>query len=278
MKSSIYLLSAVLALFAFGCKEVPIVIPDPGSNPPPLDTAYIPRRVLVEELTGVHCPNCPGGSAELIRLDTLFGDTNVIIVSIHAAQGLSNPFPESQHDFQTTAGTDLANYIGSPLGYPSAAVDRVPVNNSDYLLKQQWSSAITRQLDTSYQIRMSLNNDYNPASRALHMRVGVDPRNSIAGNFRMTVVITEDSIVDPQQVSLVYVPNYMHRHVMRHVVTAFNGDVIGALNAQSVITKEFDLVLPADWVPEHCSVVAFVHSDGNPDKTVLQAVEAHVLE
>ena len=268
MKKTLILLTAS-ALLVAACEEKPIEIPE---------ITLGKRKVIVEELTGVQCPNCPDGTSQLIGLDALFGDTSVIIVSIHAAQGFSEPFPASQHDFRTTDGDNLANFIGSPLGYPSAAVNRVRVNNRDYLLKQQWPGAITTQLDTSYQIRLTLDNSYNPTTRALNMAVNIAPRLSIAGDYRLSVFITEDSIVDPQQVNLTYVPNYVHRHVLRDIVTAFNGDAIGALTANNAVSRDFNLVLPAGWNAEHCSVVAFVHRGGDPDKEVMQAVEEHVTD
>lgn len=279
MKKTFPSLAVFALLLALGCKEVPVLIPDPGTGPGPSpDTSFVPRRVLVEELTGVQCPNCPGGATELINLAAAYGDTGIIIVSIHAAQGFTDPFAASQYDFRTIDGNNLSQYIGSPIGFPSAAVNRVRVNNRDYLLKQQWAAAIANQLDTSYQIRVDVQNSYNSASRALHVKVDAKSRFSLQYDLRLTVLITEDSIVDPQQVNLTYVPDYLHRHVLRDVVTAYNGDAIGSFDAGEVLTREFDLTLPAGWKPEHCSVVAFVHRGGDPDKEVLQAAEEHVAD
>lgn len=278
MKKICSALAISALLLGFGCKEVTVPIPEPGGGGPAPDTASVARRVLIEELTGVHCPNCPDGATELINLDAALGDTNVIIVSIHAAQGFSNPFSASQHDFRTSDGDNLANYIGSPIGYPSAAVNRVAVNNRDYLLKQQWAAAIANQLDTSYQIALEVHNSYNPASRVLNIEADVKSKFGIADDLRLTVMITEDSIVDPQQVNLTYVPNYVHRHVMRDIVTAYNGDAIGLLPAGVVVSRDYTLTLPASWKAEHCSVVAFVHRGGTPDKAVLQAAEHHVAD
>src|ERR1700741_1300369 len=80
------------------------------------------RKVLIEEFTGVRCVNCPDGSAEIENLLSLYGG-NLVAVSIHSGF-FSDPYPDNLYDFRTPEGDQLLNYLGQPLGYPTAVIDR----------------------------------------------------------------------------------------------------------------------------------------------------------
>jgi hypothetical protein len=108
----------------------------------------------------------------------------------------------------------------------------------------------------------------------------MDATQTLEGENRLSVVITQDSIVDPQLDNGTKIKEYMHRHVLRGVVTSASGDLIDEpLTAGTLLSRKFTFTLPNDtWVAKHCSVVAFVHHGGTPDKEVLQAAEHHVVD
>jgi hypothetical protein len=83
--------------------------------------------------------------------------------------------------------------------------------------------------------------------------------------------------MDVQNDDNVIVKDYVHRHVLRDVVSRPTGDPITEpLLAGAVISKTFRVSLSEKWEAKHCSVVAYVHRGGDPVKDVLQAVEEHV--
>jgi len=270
------LLSLFVACVGFtACEEEPVPIPDFSSGK---------RRVLVEELTGVKCPACPNGTRELVRLQGIFGADSLIIVSIHAAGNFSVPFtnPPGQ-DFRFAQAQELANLLGAPDGYPAAAINRRKVDpnaNSLYILPfTSWAGIIGSEFQKSYGLDLLLENDFNPTTRQLKMKVTLGANDPLPGENRLTILITQDSIVDPQIDGSVLKPEYVHRHILRHVVTSPSGDPIAeALNAGAVVEKNYSVTLPAEWVAKHCSVVAYVHHGGDPDREVLQAVESHVVD
>ncbi|MEO6039254.1 MAG: Omp28 family outer membrane lipoprotein [Saprospiraceae bacterium] len=278
MKNTFYCWPLALALIMLvtGCQEIPIVIPHSNTGQ---------RNVLVEELTGVRCQNCPDGTRELVSLQNDLGVDNLIIVSIHAAGGtFSIPFttaPANQYDFRFPEAQTLANFIGSADGYPTASINRhlVDGNTSPFSPRSAWPSLINDEFAQDFGLNLFLNTAYDPATRQLDINLNIAPDQTLAGENRLTVVITQDSIVDVQQDGAVKNPNYIHRHVLRKVVSAPTGDVINeALTANALVKKTYSLVLPDDFKAEHCSVVAFVHHSGNPDKDVLQVTEAHVVQ
>ena len=265
----------LLPLFAFAalqaCKEVPVSIPELSVGD---------RKVLAEELTGVRCPNCPDGTATLVSLSDQLGD-NLVVVSIHAAPGYDTPFPESHYDFRTADGTTLANYIGTASFFPTASINRslVPPETEPFLPRSIWSGIISEQLAQQPVVGLFMNTEFNADSRQLNVEVTIAPEATLSGEHRLTVLITQDSIVDYQKKGLEKLPDYYHRHVLREVLSQPTGDVLEeALSAASAVTKTYSFSLPADWEEKHCSVVAFVHHGTSPDKEVLQVEEVHVIK
>jgi hypothetical protein len=275
MKRLLFLL--LLAAFGFSaCKEEPVPIPDFSSGE---------RRVLIEELTGIQCAVCPKGTRELLRLQDIFGKDSLIIVSIHAASGFTSPIsnPPSQYNFTTAQALELGTLLGSADGFPAAAINRKQVDPGSPSLMvtpfTSWAGIIGAEFQKSYGLDLLLENHYEPASRKLDMKITLGANNTLPGENRLTILITQDSIVDPQKDGTEIVSAYIHRHVMRGIVTATAGDPIPeALNKGSVVEKNYSFTLPAEWVAEHCSVVAYVHHGPVPDREVLQAIEKHVVE
>lgn len=265
------LLPLLAAALFHGCEEMPVQIPELSVGD---------RKVLVEELTGVRCPNCPDGTATLTALSAQLGD-NLVVVSIHAAPGYDAPYPENKYDFRTPDGTAMANFIGQASFFPTASIDRriVPPETEPYLPRQMWPGVIAEELDKAPVVSIFMESEFDTSSRRLDITVKLALNETLSGEHRLTVLITQDSIQDVQKYGLQIVPDYYHRHVLRDVITQATGDVISEpLNASAVVEKKFSLTLPAEWDAKHCSVVAFVHHGTDPDKEVLQVEEKHVME
>lgn len=274
MKNTYYLLLGASLLMA-ACKEKPIEIPE-------LNVGQ--HRVLVEELTGVRCNNCPDGTRELVALQDQYGADNLIVVSIHAAQGtLSKPYtdaPANQYDLRTADGFALADFIGVPEGVPTAAVDRnLPSGNTTTYLSRPWAGFIADEFAKDYGLGLYLTNTYTEATRELKVQLNIVPEQTQSGENRVTVLITQDSIVDAQLDGATRKAAYIHRHVLRDVITQPSGNILTEpLTGGTVVVKNFTFTLPEGWDDKHCSVVAYVHHGGDPDKNVLQVVEKHVRE
>ncbi len=267
-------LFCAICLFFFSCKEAPIEIPR---------TTTGRKVVLVEELTGVRCPNCPAGTQELTRLSGVYGK-NLIIVANHSSGIFSIPMtnPPSTFDFRAAEFKDMAAFIGSPDGYPAASINRI-VHGSEAggfaESTASWGGYIQSELAKDPFMDMTISTEYNPDTRECKARVLIAPSTDLKEDLHLTVMVTQDSIIDAQTVGTNKVPDYVHRHVLRKLLTKYDGDALDqALTPGSVIERTYTFSLPADFVEKHCSVVAAVHRVGNPDKAVLQAAEAHVVD
>jgi hypothetical protein len=267
------LVVAFVIVFFASCEEKTIVIP-------PLETSE--RHVLVEKLTGVRCTNCPEGAEVLKSLEQTYGE-GVIVVGLHAAAGYVEPYPESKYDFRTAKATEIVNYLfvnGDP-GAPAASIDRRKFNGEDELFTYRfsWPGYVSNRVVVKPSMGLFVLPEWDPATRKLNVKVNMAPDANLDGDLRLSVYITEDSIQDVQLKLGVKINDYMHRHVFRDALSAPTGDPLQVqLTAGELLSREFTTTLPAEWVAERCSVVAFLHRHGGPDgKEVLQADEKHVV-
>ena len=272
MKRYIFFLFFVSILF-FSCEENMPVIPD-GPD------VTSDRKVLVEEFTGVQCVNCPTGSLELENLLSLYGD-NLIVVSIHAGD-FAPPYPQNQYDFRTTEADNLINYLGNPPAYPSAVINRKDFDAGFYILQyplSKWAGFIDQELETNAKIGVTITKDYNPTTRELKVQVTGLAAETLSGDLRLTIMITESNIVDAQETpGAGLILDYNHKHVFRTTMTSFDGDSFATqLNAGDNYDESYSMILPDDWKAAECEVIAIVSLvQGDENKEVLQAAQEHV--
>ncbi|MDX2134110.1 MAG: Omp28-related outer membrane protein [Saprospiraceae bacterium] len=272
---NILLYTSLMLLGLAACEEKPVVIPD---------LVVGDRVVLVEELTGVNCPNCPDGTKQLQGLQETFGKDKLVLVAIHThlTGAFSNLLPTSKEDFATPETDALVAGISAIEAVPSAAVNRVEKAGETtlFLGPTNWNALINEQIQQQPTIGLFMETTYNTDARTLTIDIDLAPDNTLTGEHRLTVYVTQDSIVDAQNINGYKEPNYVHRHILRDVISSTSGDLITEpLTGGDLIRKSYQVVLPAAWDDRHCSVIAFVHrGTGFDNKEVLQAVEKHVVD
>ncbi len=270
------LLFVVLCLTA--CQETMPVIPclscDTEEPPPPIPQD---RKVLIEEFTGVRCVNCPAGSAEIESLLFNYGE-QLIAISIHAGF-YANPYPESQYDFSTPEGDNLENFLGIPIGYPTSVINRKLFSTeSDLQLEGtiSWAGHIAQEVLIEPKINIEIENEWDSNTRKLTINIAGETVEPIDEKVRLTIFIIESGIKDTQLTPSGKDNDYVHKHVLRKAITAYNGDeVASSLDVWDLIDEEYSYTIPSGWDADNCVVVAFFHN-GSTNKEILQAAEKHV--
>jgi Outer membrane protein Omp28 len=272
MKNYILGFALAFALFQTACKESPIEIPNVSSGK---------KTVLVEELTGVRCPSCPEGTVELVRLQGIYGK-NMIVVSNHSAGVFSTPMtnPPSAFDFRGPDFKEMATYIGASGAYPIASINRL-VHGSEASAyaesRPAWGGYIASELQKDPGMDLFIFNNYDTTTRELRVKVRILPTSTHTEPLHLTAMITQDSIIDAQTVGTFKDSAYVHRHILRKLLSKFDGDPITErFEPGEIIERSYTFTLPATFKAKNCSVVAAVNRTGTPDKAVLQAAEEHV--
>ena len=242
------------------------------------------RTIVVEEFSGARCPNCPQGTQELENLQSIYG-SSLVIVTIHAGD-FAFKYDDSKYDFTTPGGNEILQKLGNPIGYPSAVINRTKgVGQSSFqTFSSKWGSLISDALEVPQQIGISAEVAFNPEDRVLELDFNILPFEDIEVATRFTVMLKEDEIVDPQADRAAedgLVPAYVHKNVLRVVLSDFSGDPLEApLKAFEAQNRFYRFTLPPQegwWNADKISVVAFVSLDDVDRKSVIQAFEQTIV-
>ncbi len=280
MRTPFYFILFLSLIIASSCKEISpdyrLVRPQEGQ-----------RNILIEEFTGVQCVNCPQGTDEIINLQGLYGK-NLISVAIHAGFFAQAPYSDSKYNFLTQSGQAIENWIGPPLGYPSAVVNRSKFSgeNSYQLGRQKWAAYVGQLAQSLPLVDVVAITNFNPVTRELEVSVTVEALADINEDIRINVMLTEDNIIDPQANTAApggRTTAYKHRHVLRSMLTNFDGNFLAAnMKFGDQLTKEYKFTLPAEngwWNADNCHIVAFVtDASSNSPGEVLNATEVSIVK
>lgn len=285
----------IISFLAASCKEQPIHIGAAAAEDSTYTTTPEPaqdKMILIEELTGVECVNCPQGAAKLEALNAE-NNNSLIIVSLHAGV-LTNPINKngfiSTQNFQTEDGSQLLKTVFNGEGNkPSIAVNRLPIGSATnkYFVEnyyQNWTPAINqaKTTDATVPVNVYITSTFNTEKNQYDIEAKVVYNKPMTGQQSLNIFLTESGIVDVQETSNPDTPilgNYTFNHVFRKALTPISGKII--LGDQD--SKEagrvylYRVAFKVDpnnvWKPENMHVVAFVNAADAPDIHVYQAAE-----
>ncbi len=264
MKKIFYFLALLLSLAS--CTETAIMIPEfeaPKTN----------RVVLIEDLTGVRCPNCPKGAAAIESILEKFGG-NVAAIGIHGTF-LSTPLPESKYDFRNPKAKELEEFLKPFLGKPAAHINRRFFEGQDYEAVdavELWQSFVAQELNRPEEMEIKLTKTYNEVTRELVINVNATSFINETGLFKTSVYITESKIEDVQESQGLIIEDYEHDHVLRDMLTNASGDEFTSnLSINKEVSKQYTYTVPQNFKPENMEVVVMVSRSKSDDKSVLQA-------
>ena len=241
-----------------------------------------PRQVLVEEFTGVKCPNCPEGHAVLRSLLTSFPNS-VNIVSYQAYNSAqTEPIKdETRTDNRTQAATEISTIVyGGIPSLPTAGIDRAPVGGSLLNSRSLWPTITETRSKIASPINLTISSAYDAASRQVTATVRMAYTQSVSQPHRLSLALTEGGIVDAQEYPDSVQLDYDHEHVFREFLTSTTGDALlndmATKEAGRVIERRFVFLLKEAYKPENCYLLGFVHYADANEKSVLQSAQKKI--
>jgi hypothetical protein len=279
----------LFVFFIISCKKEvgPIIEPCIPCDSSLLDTSYIVspaqpldnKNVLIEDFTGVRCPNCPRAATKIHELDSIYSQQSrkIIPVAIHSSTGsFGQPHP-GQEDYRIDEGIRINTMLNGKGIYPIGDVDRKKYpTESDVLVNfSTWSAYVSQQMAETPKVNIHLSVYYKPdSSNMMKVRVEVHYNVTSTDTNYLSVAILENNIISPQTLPNSSVDtHYVHMHILRDMFTPYNGVKLNASFIPGrVFIKEFKLPFKSNWNADNCVIVAFVHNrDSKFD--VLQAEE-----
>lgn len=164
----------------------PITNNDQVTVPVSVLVGHTDRKVLIEEATGAWCQFCPDGAVKVDELLTNYPN-DVVATSLHDGDGMANTF------------SDALNNAFAGGSYPSGEVDRVLFSGESNVGSNRgtWEAHALERMDIERPVNLAASNTYNPSTRDLTVDVTATFLADYADNYRLSVMVVEDSVVGP---------------------------------------------------------------------------------
>ncbi len=252
-----------------------------------INPIVIYKKILLEKYTGHKCGNCPASSDLSNTLQNQYQD-KIISLSIHAGffATTNTTYPT---DFRTNAGTIYDTQFGiSAAGNPNGLVNRGGYNTASFIKSPSaWGSYISQSVNQVAKFEIKIKNNFNSNAFSLTSNVTVKSLAINNGNYKLVVLLTEDSIVAEQidyrlPTGSQLISNYIFRHVLRGAINSEWGDAIflTQANANDSVVKVFsNYSINSTFKVNKCYVVAFVYDANSLSTTyneVLQVEEKRI--
>ncbi len=226
-----------------------------------VSTEPMQKNVLLEEFTGIDCSNCPFAhdTAQFI-LENNPG--RVFAITIHATK-FAVPKP-GQPDYRTPFGEELYNQTGSN-GLPRGTVNRhiFSGNSNTALLHYFWVKNCKLTIQEISPVNIGAAADYDASTRTLTITVELYyTADAPATTNFINIALIQDSIYGPQ-INGGAGNNYLHRHMLRHLITGQWGDEVTTTTQGTLVTRTYTYVVPEDYnevptIVKNMKVIAFV--------------------
>ena len=264
--------TAAMAMAAASCSNI-----DEGDRLIYVKPAEVGRAVLIEDLTGQRCINCPTGTDIINGIIQTYGEDNVIAVGIHSGP-LGFTGNSKRVGLMTDTGDEYYTYWanGTNLGQPSAIFNRKK-GPSDNL--NNWAAEVGLIISEKANLYVNIDNAYDAKTRTLTTKVeafGVNDTVTVSGKLQVWIV--EDGIKAMQ-----LMPDgsanqeYIHNHVFRAAVNGTWGEEVTVKEGETT-SKDYSYVLPETWNAENISVVAFVYNDNGVENVAKKHIVEHEEE
>ena len=199
------------------------------------------KSAVIEEFTGIHCPNCPDGhvrASELLRAH----HGEVFTIAIHAG-----PFATprvNEPNFITSEGTEIHDHF-QVNSYPCGVVSRRDVGNGIVQGRGDWGPSARTITREESPVNLYGEASYDADTRILRVKVE-GYYTSGMNDPRLTVMLLQNNILGPQSGGMLGV-EYPHRHILRDILTDnVFGDEISEKAAGEYFLREISYVLPEE--------------------------------
>lgn len=301
MKSKISFTVLIGLMFVFsGCDYIdhPYTVPGPNGCTVAIPT-FVPRsspvkKVLVEDVTGHRCGNCPRAAETIETIKGTYGE-QVVAIGLHSALSgtftdpestdtLINPSLKYIYDFRTTVAQEIDATFGvSTIGLPNGMVNRKDFGGGEVVGYTTWSSHVSSLLATPQEMDIQIKSFYDTTTFSLCSFYFVEALTDLTGDYKICMFLTEDSIVKWQKDYMgspsTDISNYIHRHVLRASLNGTWGTPVNTGSAVASGAEYIDgfsiTINPANWDVDHLYVVAFVYNAATYE--VIQAEEMKVI-
>lgn len=235
----------------------------------PTEVVVTDRVVLLTEFTGMGCVNCPDAAAIAHDLQIAYPD-NFVVVAMHPKghgfvpeNATPNLAREEAMEYLKAFGGSLATSL------PAGIIDFTQFNSKYVLGRTEWTARVMQRLGMAPDCEVKLSATKTD-ERNFTVSVALEPKETLEQNVSLVMWLIESGMIG-NQASQEHgtITDYEHNHAFRECINGLWGDKLDVLSTP--ITKEYNVTVDDEYVPDNCSVVAvLVDTDTHQ---VVQAAE-----
>jgi outer membrane protein Omp28/type IX secretion system substrate protein len=225
------------------------------------------RNLVLEEFTGIHCGNCPGGHKKAKEIAEMYPG-RVVLVSIHEGS-YAVPYP-GEPDFRTEWGQAFLQ-MSSVTAFPCGLMNRQKFSGQGkfpYYVQREggmalsvngWKQAVADQVlngDIS-SVNIAARTNWNNETRELTIEVEAYFTDDVSEDVNINIALLESHIWGPQTAA----PdpkNYEHNHMLRDMVTGQWGEEIATTTKGTLFKKSYTYPVNEKFNIINCDLALFI--------------------
>lgn len=216
------------------------------------------KNAILEEFTGVRCPNCPAGH-QVIASILQNNPGRAFCVAYHPSNSSYTQPYGSDPDFRRTYPNAFYStpYCGSSRFMPSSFIQRREWNGEKIQSRTVWTQYANTIMAESSPLNVGMASTYNPTTKMLDVTVEIYFTETVQQEVRLYVTLAENDLIAQQSGGSA---SYVHKHVFREAFVAQWGDQLRGSTAQGslvVMNYSFDNS-NTGYIMDNCELLAFV--------------------
>ena len=222
------------------------------------------KNVILEEFTGVNCPNCPSGHQTAASI-LANNPGRAFVIAYHPFNSnFTTPYA-GEPDFRRNFANAFYStpYCGTSRFMPSAFINREKwADNERIQSRTSWVAYTNQIIAETSPLNVGISSTYNNISGQLEIAVEVYFTSDVMEIVSLNVALSENGLISTQSGGG---SNYEHKHTFREAFTEQWGDIISSpTTTGSYLTFNFTFDNNTqNYNMEKCDVVAHIYDLDN---------------
>lgn len=263
------------------CEEVPPYIDFTVPAVPLTDSTYINsnvpaaqhKAVLLEDITGVRCQNCPSAALKANDIVTQKTEDSVVVVALYpdiaAISNFTTPYSGVPR-LTTEYSKQITETIKIPGGLPNGYVDRtIFAGRLDPVISPlDWINFVNERLKLKTPVNISITKSIKDTTLKVKIKLEYNASVNSGVTHKYSIFLIENGIVSSQLKPNGTDPNYVHNHALRYAFGNATGNALTeSLVAGRTFIKEFVYETPKSINLANCHIVCLV-SDASTNEVI----------
>ncbi len=239
-----------------------------------VSTEPLNKNAILEEFTGVSCPNCPAGHTTLANILAANPDRAFAVAYHPSNSSYTSPYP-GDPDFRRTYPNAFYStpYCGSSRFMPSAFIQRRVYGADRLQSRSVWENYANTIMTEASPANMGMGTSYSMMNQVLYITVEIYYTDDMTDDNHIYVMLSENDLVSQQSGAS---GPYTHKHTFREAFVGQWGDLITEPTTQgSLVTLEYEWnTAGSGYAMSNCEVLAFIENQATGE--IITGVGVHV--